>query len=46
MSGKICLEKMLSDLPHRLGISMLPKGLYHLVIYKRDHVETHKFVKR
>jgi hypothetical protein len=44
--GKMCLEKVLYDLPHRLGLNMLPKGLYHLVIYNKNHVETHKFIKR
>jgi len=46
LSGQICLEKEFFDLPHRIGLSMLPKGLYHLVVYRKDHVETHKFMKR
>jgi hypothetical protein len=46
IQGKMCLEKELFDLPHQIGLSMLPTGLYHLVIYSQDHVETHKFIKR
>jgi hypothetical protein len=46
IQGKMCLEKEFFDLPHQIGLSMLPGGLYHLIIYSKDHVETHKFIKR
>jgi hypothetical protein len=44
--GQIYIEEELLILPHRIGLSLLPQGIYHLVIYNQDHVETHKIWKR
>ncbi len=44
--GNIILEKAHLDFPHKLMVCMLPVGIYHLVLYTKNHVETHKVIKR